>query len=270
MAVREKRAIFAGKQKMTMKVTILGSGTSQGVPVIGCRCATCRSTDERDKRLRCAAMLEAGETRVLIDAGPDFRQQMLREGVGDARAILLTHEHKDHVGGLDDVRAFNYVKGGPVDVYGNRRTLEAVRRDYAYAFAAKRYPGVPEMRLHEVGDIPFYIDGLEVVPVPVLHHRLEVLGYRVGGFAYVTDANFVPPASMRRLEGVECLVINALRRTPHLSHFSLEEALEVARRVGARRTFVTHVGHEMGLHAEVSRVLPPGVELARDGLSFEA
>ncbi|MDY4042222.1 MAG: MBL fold metallo-hydrolase [Marinifilaceae bacterium] len=252
-----------------MKVTILGSGTSQGVPVIACDCEVCRSTDKRDKRLRCSAMIEIGDRKIVIDAGPDFRYQMLRAGVKDVRALLLTHEHKDHIGGLDDIRAFNWVKQGKVDVYSNRRTVEAVKRDYAYAFEEVRYPGVPDMDLHVVGEDPFYIDEVEVVPLTVMHYKLPVTAFRIGGFAYITDANYIPEEGMRKLEGVECLVIDALRRERHLSHFSLEEALEVIRRLGVKRAFLTHVGHQMGLTREVERTLPANVRLAYDGLTFE-
>ena len=252
-----------------MKVTILGSGTSQGVPVIACDCEVCRSTDKRDKRLRCSAMIEIGDRKIVIDAGPDFRYQMLRAGVKDVRALLLTHEHKDHIGGLDYIRAFNWVKQGKVDVYSNRRTVEAVKRDYAYAFEEVRYPGVPDMDLHVVGEDPFYIDEVEVVPLTVMHYKLPVTAFRIGGFAYITDANYIPEEGMRKLEGVECLVIDALRRERHLSHFSLEEALEVIRRLGVKRAFLTHVGHQMGLTREVERTLPANVRLAYDGLTFE-
>lgn len=252
-----------------MKVTILGSGTSQGVPVIACDCEVCRSTDKLDKRLRCSAMIEIGNRKIVIDAGPDFRYQMLRAEVKDVRALLLTHEHKDHIGGLDDIRAFNWVKRGKVDVYSNRRTVEAVKRDYAYAFEEVRYPGVPDMDLHVVGEDPFYIDEVEVVPVTVMHYRLPVTAFRVGDFAYITDANYIPEEGMRKLEGVECLVINALRKEKHLSHFSLEEALEVIERLGVKRAFLTHVGHQMGLAREVERTLPANVRLAYDGLTFE-
>ena len=252
-----------------MKVTILGSGTSQGVPVIACDCEVCRSTDKRDKRLRCSAMIEIGDRKIVIDAGPDFRYQMLRAGVKDVRALLLTHEHKDHIGGLDDIRAFNWVKQGKVDVYSNRRTVEAVKRDYAFAFEEVRYPGVPDMDLHVVGEDPFYIDEVEGVPLTVMHNKLPVTAFRIGGFAYITDANYIPEEGMRKLEGVECLVIDALRRERHLSHFSLEEALEVIRRLGVKRAFMTHEGHQMGLTREVERMLPANVRLAYDGLTFE-
>lgn len=252
-----------------MKLTILGSGTSQGVPVIACECEVCRSTDTRDKRLRCSAMLEIGGQNILIDAGPDFRYQMLRAGVRDLRAILLTHEHKDHIGGLDDVRAFNWVKKGAVDVYADTRTKEVVRKDYSYAFSENRYPGVPEIDLHTVGEEPFYIDDIEFIPIRAMHYKLPVLGYRTGNFAYLTDANYIPEASMKKLAGVEYLVINALRKEPHLSHFTLAQALEVTKELGVKHAWLTHIGHQMGLAAEVAGELPSNVSLAYDTLQVD-
>lgn len=252
-----------------MKLTILGSGTSQGIPVIACECAVCRSTDPHDKRLRCSAMLEIGGKNILFDAGPDFRYQMLRAGVKDLRAILLTHEHKDHIGGLDDVRAFNWVKNKAVDVYADMRTKEVVRKDYSYAFSENKYPGVPEINLHTVGEEPFRIDGIEFIPIQVIHCKLPVVGYRTGNFAYITDANAIPEASMKKLAGVEYLVINALRKESHLSHFTLSQALEVTRELGVKHAWLTHIGHQMGLAAEVSGELPANVSLAYDTLQVE-
>lgn len=252
-----------------MKLTILGSGTSQGIPVIACECPVCRSADPHDKRLRCSAMLEINGQNIVIDAGPDFRYQMLRAGVKNLRAILLTHEHKDHIGGLDDVRAFNWVKHGAIDVYSNLRTKEIVYKDYAYAFSEYKYPGVPEINLQIVGDQSFYIDDTEFIPIPVMHHKLPVLGYRTGNFAYVTDANAISESSMEKLAGVEYLVINALRKESHLSHFTLSQALEVIRQLGVKRAWLTHIGHQMGLAAEVSDELPSNVSFAYDGMQVE-
>jgi phosphoribosyl 1,2-cyclic phosphate phosphodiesterase len=209
-------------------------------------------------------MLTVGERRLVIDAGPDFREQMLRAGVRRLRALLLTHAHKDHVGGIDDSRAFN-----KVEVYCDALTAKAIRKDYDYSFAPGKYPGLPDLQLRVVGESAFYIDEIKVEAIRVLHHRLPVMAYRVGKFAYVTDANCIPAASMRRLEGVEFLVIGAPRRARHLSHFSLDEALEVIDMLGVKTAFITHVSHEMGLFADVERSLPAGVCLAVDGLSFQ-
>ena len=252
-----------------MKVTILGSGTSQGVPVIACDCEVCRSTDEHDKRLRCSAMIDIWERKLIIDAGPDIRTQMLRAGVKDVTALLLTHEHKDHIGGLDDIRAFNWVKNGEVDIYCNQRTKDVIYKDYDYAFAEFRYPGVPEMNIHVIDEAPFHIDDIEVIPVTVMHYRLPVSAFRIGNFAYVTDANFISEESMKKLEGVEYMVINALRKEIHLSHFTLNQAIQVVQRLNVKQAYITHIGHQMGLHEQVSLELPENVKLAYDMLTFE-
>ena len=258
-----------------MKLTFLGTGTSQGVPTIGCRCAVCRSTDRRDRRLRSAAMVEWRGVRLLIDAGPDLRYQLLRADVSHLDGILLTHEHKDHIGGLDDVRALNFVDYPeaihPVDIYATERTLSTVRKDFDYAFVADKYRGVPEIRLHTIhhGE-PFRVGDAEIVPIAGRHSaRFEVTGFRFGRLAYLTDFKEIAEEEVRRLEGVEVLVVNALRVKPHDSHFNLEEALTLIRRLRPQRAFLTHMSHDMGLHAERSRLLPEGVELAYDTLEIE-
>jgi phosphoribosyl 1,2-cyclic phosphate phosphodiesterase len=251
-----------------MKVTILGSGTSQGVPVIACECEACRSTDTRDKRLRSSIMLDIGDRRLIVDVGPDFRYQMLREGVKRVHAVLLTHAHKDHIGGIDDLRAFNWVQRGEVDLYCDAITATAIRKDYDYSFAPDKYPGVPDLRLHVIDREPFHINEIKVEPIPVMHHKLPVTAYRIANFAYLTDLNHIPNESMRRLQGLECLVIGALRKETHVSHFSLEQALEVIEQLHVKQAYITHVGHQMGLSQEVERELPPNVHLAYDRLSF--
>jgi phosphoribosyl 1,2-cyclic phosphate phosphodiesterase len=207
---------------------------------------------------------------VLIDAGPDFRQQLLRAGVSDLSAILLTHEHKDHIGGLDDVRALNYLSGSPVDVYAERRVLDAVRAEYSYAFVENPYPGTPEMNLHEIRcDRTFSVGRVTIVPLRVFHHRLPILGFRIGDFVYVTDANRIDQREMEKMHGCRLLVINALRKQVHLAHFSLTQALDVAQKVGAQLTLLTHISHQMGRQADVEGELPPTVAFARDGLTVE-
>lgn len=249
-----------------MRITFLGTGTSQGVPVIGCDCKTCRSQDERDKRLRTSLLLEAEDQNIVIDAGPDFRQQMLRAGVRSLKSILLTHEHKDHIGGMDDVRAFNYISKKPIDIYSDRKVQEAIKRTYPYVFAENKYPGVPQMNLITIGDEPFLAGGMEVMPVRVYHYRLPVYGFRFGDFAYITDANYISADNMKKLIGVKYLVINALRKEKHISHFNLREALQLIDEISPRKGFITHISHQMGLHSEVSEELPASVSLAYDGL----
>lgn len=254
-----------------MKLMFLGTGTSQGVPVITCKCVVCRSSDSRDKRLRTSALIETDDGRnILIDIGPDFRQQMLREEVTHIDAVLITHAHRDHVAGIDDIRAFNYVQQQPLDLYGNSIALNTLKRDYGYIFSEHEYPGLPEATLHEVSaDEPFMAAGVEVVPIAAMHKDLTILGYRIGDIAYVTDANYIAPQELEKLMGVKVMVLNALRREHHWSHYSLPEALSVIERVGPERAYLTHVSHEMGLHEEVSRTLPDWVCLAYDGLTVE-
>lgn len=251
-----------------MRLTFLGTGTSQGVPVIACRCRVCRSGDSRDRRLRTSALLEVEGRNILFDIGPDFRQQMLREDVGRLDAILITHAHRDHVGGLDDIRSFNYVQHSKMNVYLNAEARFAIERDYHYIFEPHQYPGLPEADLHTV-EAPFTAAGVEVMPVKAMHKDLPVLGYRIGAMAYITDANYMAPAEIAKLRGVKVLVINALRREKHFSHYSLPEALAVIEEVAPERAYLTHMSHEMGLHEEVSATLPPHVALAYDGLKVE-
>lgn len=257
-----------------MKLTFLGTGTSQGVPVIGCRCDVCRSEDRRDRRLRTSAMVEVGDLRLVIDAGPDFRYQMLREGVTRLDAILLTHQHKDHTAGIDDVRAFNFVDYPTIrtmHIYGNEPTIERVKMEYDYAFAENRYRGVPVIELHTIDEQQtLNIGGVNITPIVGEHSkRFCSVGYRIGDMAYITDFSHIDPAEEAKLKGVKVMVINALRWEPHDSHFSVAEAIEVINRVSPERAYLTHMSHGIGLHAEASKRLPEGVEFAYDGLVVE-
>lgn len=211
-------------------------------------------------------MVEVGESRIVIDSGPDFRQQMLREGVDRLGGLVFTHEHKDHVAGMDDIRAFNFWQKTDMPVYATREVQEALRREFHYVFASAKYPGVPSVELHDIDEAPFEVEGVTWIPLPVMHRKMPVLGFRVGGIAYITDANHISERAWERLEGVDVLVLNALRKAQHVSHFTLDEALEVAERVGARETYFTHISHQLGRHADVSLELPDGVHLAYDGL----
>ena len=242
-----------------------------GVPVIACHCEVCQSADPHDRRLRTSALIEtdAGEN-ILVDIGPDFREQMLRHRVEHLDGILITHAHRDHVGGLDDIRSFNYVQHRKMDLYCNHEARVAIERDYHYIFDYHQFPGLPEAQIHELtGDERFGLGSVEVVPVKAMHKDLPVLGYRVGKLGYITDANHIEPEELVKLKGVEVLVINALRKTKHFSHYCLPEALEVIERVSPRKAYLTHLSHEMGLYAAVSKELPEHVELAYDGLKVD-
>ncbi len=252
-----------------MRITFLGTGTSQGVPVIACSCKVCKSKDPKDKRFRTSLLLESDDQKIVIDAGPDFRQQMLRADVKQLDSILLTHEHKDHIGGMDDVRAFNYISKKPIDIYSDERVQRAIKREYPYVFSEYKYPGVPQMNLIRIDDRPFRIGNLNIVPVKVHHYRLPVYGFRFNDFAYITDANYISEESKEKLAGVKYLVINALRKEKHISHFNLEEALNLIGEIAPRHGFITHISHQMGLHGEVSQELPANAELAYDGLVLD-
>lgn len=257
-----------------MELTFLGTGTSTGVPQLRCGCEVCRSTDPRDSRLRTSALVETGGKRILIDCGPDFREQMLRHGVRsvDDRldALLLTHQHYDHVGGIDDLRPYCYGIEPGFPIYCQGDVVRDLRARLPYCFSEHPYPGVPRIDLHEIkAGIPFQAAGVEVRPVGVNHYLLDILGFRIGALGYVTDAKKIPDATVEALKGVDTLVINALRHTEHISHLSLVEALEMVRRIGPRVAYLTHISHQFGLHAEVEPALPEGVRLAYDGLKIK-
>lgn len=251
-----------------MNVTFLGTGTSQGVPVIGCQCAVCRSLDFRDKRLRTSIHIEVDGKSFVVDTGPDFRQQMLREQIDRLDAVIFTHAHRDHTAGLDDVRAYNFMQQMDMPVYGTLPTLAQLRVEYAYAFAEVNYPGIPRLQLHEVDHHPFEIQGVKIIPLPVMHLRLPVLGFRIGNFSYITDANHIPEETMAALKGTEILVLNALQRETHISHFNLSEAIDMVHRIKPKKAYFTHISHKLGLHATVDDELPNNIHLSYDGLQL--
>lgn len=251
-----------------MKITFLGTGTSQGVPVIGCQCEICKSLDFRDKRLRSSIHIEVNEKSLVIDTGPDFRSQMLREGIKRLDAVFFTHEHKDHTAGLDDIRPFNFAQQMDIPIFGREQVLNQIRREFAYIFSSKKYPGTPQVETVQIDDEPFTFEGITITPIPVLHYNLPVLGFRIGNFTYITDANFIPDSSIDLIRGSEIVILNALQKTPHISHFTLNEAIEMSHILGGKQTYFTHISHKLGTHSDVEKELPDGIFLAHDGLQL--
>lgn len=251
-----------------MKICFLGTGTSQGIPIIGCQCSVCKSVHKKDKRLRSSVLIEVNDLTFVIDAGPDFRQQMLYENVTKLDAILLTHSHKDHIGGLDDVRAYNYIQGKPMDIFGMKETIDAVRSDFHYAFDDDKYPGVPEMNLHIIENKLLKIGSVEILPIEVKHLEMNVFGYRIEDFVYITDASFISSEEKKKMKNAEILVINALRIREHYSHFNLKEALAIVEELKPKQAFFTHISHAMGKAEDVEKILPFNVHLAFDGLTI--
>lgn len=252
-----------------MTVTFLGTGTSQGIPVIGCSCAVCNSLDFRDKRLRTSIHIAVDDLSLVVDTGPDFRQQMLREKITTVDAILFTHEHKDHTAGLDDIRPFNFRQKKDMPVYGSYQVMEQLKTEFSYAFREKKYPGVPRILTNVITNKPFRIKETIINPVEVLHYQLPVFGFRIGGFCYITDASYISPGEKEKIKGSDVLVLNALQKEEHISHFTLKEALEIIEELKPRRAFLTHISHKLGLHESVSAELPGNVQLAYDGLKTE-
>jgi phosphoribosyl 1,2-cyclic phosphate phosphodiesterase len=251
-----------------LKVTFLGTGTSIGVPVITCDCPVCISSDPRDKRLRTSVMIETRGYAFVIDCGPDFRIQMLRENVANLDAVIFTHEHRDHIAGLDDVRAFNYVLNKKIDIYGTPQVMEAIRIEFPYIFSDARYFGAPQLTIHPIHEQPFQIHGIEFIPIRVLHEKLPVTGFRIGDFTYITDASFIADEELEKIRGSRVIVLNALRNSKHVSHFSVGEAVAILQSLKPEAAYLTHLSHFVGLHEEVNRKLPEGIELAYDGLSL--
>ena len=251
-----------------MKVTVLGTGTSQGVPVVACDCKVCSSKDPKDKRLRTAILVETSVNTIVIDAGPDFRQQMLREKIKKVNAVFITHNHKDHTGGLDDVRAFNWILKQPMEVFARQSVLKSIKKDFDYAFEEEKYPGVPQINLNTIENKPFSVNGEEILPIDALHAQLPVFGFRMGDFSYLTDANFLTDEELNKMKGSKYIIINALRKEKHYSHFNVEEAVDLLQYLKPEKGYLTHISHQMGLHEEINKELPPGIELAYDGLKL--
>lgn len=254
---------------VSLRITFLGTGTSSGVPMIGCHCEVCASTDQKDKRLRSSVLIESPKIKLVIDTTPDFRTQMLRINNDTLNAVLFTHPHKDHIGGLDDIRPYNYFMQQPMDVYANSMTTEALMREFAYAFADKKYPGIPEINLVTIDEQPFQIGDIPVTPIRVWHHKMPVFGYRLGDFTYITDANRIEDSEKEKIKGSKIMVVNALRREQHISHYTVDEATALVNELQVPQAYFTHLSHQLGKHNEVNATLPDHIRLAYDGLAIE-
>ncbi|MBI9066548.1 MAG: MBL fold metallo-hydrolase [Salinivirgaceae bacterium] len=252
-----------------MKITFLGTGASHGIPVIGCNCEVCSSSNAKDKRLRSSILIQTASNAIVIDAGPDFRQQMLREKISRVDAVLLTHEHKDHTAGLDDVRAFNYLMNKPMSIYAEKRVLDSIIREYSYVFSDNKYPGIPEMDLKAIDNSSFCIGDDEINPVQVYHHKLPVFAYRIGNMAYVTDAKTIPDTEKDKLKNLDVLVLNSLRKRPHISHMGIDEAIALVKELNPKQAFLTHISHKQYMYDELINILPSNMKPAYDGLKIE-
>ncbi len=252
-----------------MKIIFLGTGTSQGIPVIACDCEVCNSIDYRDKRNRTSVFIEIEGKHFVIDTGPDFRTQMLRERIQRLDAVIITHGHKDHVGGLDDIRSFNFKQKMDMPLYARQEVIDQLKQEFAYCFAEKKYPGVPQVVTNPISLSPFKIKDVTITPIEVMHYKLPVLGYRIGDFTYITDANFISEEEKEKIKGSKVLVLNALQKEDHISHFTLDQAVALAQEIGAEQTYLTHLSHNMGKHRDVEKELPEGIQIAHDGLIVE-
>jgi phosphoribosyl 1,2-cyclic phosphate phosphodiesterase len=252
-----------------MVVTFLGTGTSQGIPVIACECEVCHSVDFRDKRLRVSVHLQINNKSFIIDSGPDFRQQVLRERIKTLDALLFTHEHKDHTAGMDDIRSYNFKQKKDMPIFGRASVIEQIKREFFYIFSDFKYPGIPRVEINVIENTSFLVEGINVIPVEVMHYRLPVFGFRIGDFTYITDANYIAPQELEKIKGSKVIVLNALQKEPHISHFNLSQAVELLKELKPDKAFLTHISHKLGLHAEVEKELPSFIRIAYDGLKFE-
>lgn len=252
-----------------MKVTFLGTGTSQGVPIIACKCQVCASINNKDKRLRSSILVQYNGKNIVIDTGPDFRQQMLTCGITSCHAILFTHAHRDHLSGLDDIRAFNFAMQKPIDIYCEIQVDKAIRKEFFYAFEEPKYPGVPEMEMHTITETPFELFGKTIIPLRVWHHKMPVMGFKIDNFVYITDANKIDDEVKQKIKNCDVLVLNALRNEPHISHFTLAQAIDLCKELTPKQAYFTHISHQLGLHEEVNNQLPASIQLAYDGLVID-
>ncbi|MDI3318921.1 MBL fold metallo-hydrolase [Pinibacter soli] len=252
-----------------LTITFLGTGTSSGVPMIACSCAVCTSTDKKDKRLRSSVLVRSAKTTLVVDTTPDFRYQMLREHVMHLDAVVFTHPHKDHVAGLDDIRAYNYFSQKAMQVYANEMTQETIIREFPYAFSDFKYPGIPEIKLNTIDGAPFMVGDIPVTPITVWHLKMPVLGFRFGNFTYITDANRIEDSEKEKIRGSQILVVNALRKEKHISHYTLQEAIDLTHELHIPQAYFTHISHQLGKHEEITAELPPGIHLAYDGLKLQ-
>lgn len=251
-----------------LRITFLGTGTSGGVPMIGCGCYVCSSQNTKDKRLRSSILVQSPATTLVVDTTPDFRTQMLRENVKKLDAVLFTHPHKDHVAGLDDIKAYNFFQKKPIEVYANLLTQEGLKREFPYIFSEDKYPGIPSIHLHTIPDKTFLVGDIPVTPILVYHLKMPVLGFRFGDFTYITDANRIPEEEKEKIKGSKILVLNALRKNHHISHFSLPEAVNLVEELKIPKAYFTHISHQLGLHEEINAELPSNIKLACDGLQL--
>ena len=252
-----------------MKITFLGTGTSSGVPIMVCTCAVCKSDNSKDKRLRTSILIRENGKTIVVDSGPDFRQQMLTNNVNNLDAIVFTHEHKDYLAGLDDVRPYNLFLKKDIEIFATPKVQEALKREFHYVFSGVKYPGIPQINLNTIENKPFNVCGVNFNPIEVLHYKLSVFGYRIGDFSYITDANYISDEEKKKLAGTKVLVLNALRRKKHISHFTLDEAVALVEEIKPEKAYFTHISHQLGKHEDVEKELPNNIFLAYDGLTLE-